>query len=1241
MGNLLSKWGTKLVGDTAATPPALRELTADFDDEQHGIYVAHLQQAVTNPKLRNIALTGGYGTGKSSILTRFVELQQEKAPDSVVELTLATIGINGIAAASGDGEPEKSEPEKPNPSDPALSKTNRIERELVKQLLYSSPPKYGSRFQRIRPLGWRKACWRAFLVAGAAVGALRLFDVAPARFPGLPDDVLWTWHLVALATLSAAVVFAGAWLQRVLNGRFSIQNVRVGSATVSLGEKSSSYFDKYLDEIIHFFTQGDVRVVVLEDVDRFNDSHIFEELRELNTLINRAEELKSDPVRFVYALKDSIFKQLGRDEHAHPSDAPDDLAAEGEALLGSRTKFFDLVIPVVPFITPRSSRDLLKGLLKKTSAPNVSETLVSLVARRLPDMRLLKNICNEYEVFADRLLPTQADGTPSPLEPDKLFAMVVFKNIRLEEFEKVARGTSVLDQIYTSSRGAVRHNLAYNEEKIRNARQALNNIVNQADAERMGGRLTWFISQMIERSPGAGLRATGLQVGGTPFGTDAVGTQEFWAAVAASPSVTVMVLRHNPFTISDAQLRELLGSDLNPDAWRQSNEEALEAELAQLTQKSEGLRSSDFAELAVDVVLLNPKKHELGSFRKMLTEKLGLGLALELALEGYIDQNFALYAGQFYGEFLSKNVMNFIVRQVQPGEPDFDYTFTSEEAEALLGELGTGFLGEPASFNKSLLDHLFDVGDERASQLLAPAMSKTSKGGTGFLKLYLQESSKRDELATRLAAGWSETFNLLLVLTELADADRLTVVDAALSRVDRALDYTHLPQLRDYVREHASVLTSLTGPLPEGQAEKLADVLVKAGNVFDDLNVLHETLREEIVTRDAYALTPTNLRAALGGITNFPLDVVRATNDTVFQRCVANAAEYLAAFTKDKATSATVSASEAFADVLHAVAAWEEPQIRELVANAAPTCLVESLADVPMETWPSLALEKRFPTTLANIQAYIGISANQVDDDLAVPLAETKKIEPRESDSDDVKRPVATAVLRATEHLDAKKRVTLTESLELSEYIPATEIPDEKGSLLGLLLEHDLVEDTADIFAHFAGQDWATVEGGIAASKRFGEFVSPTVLPENLVANFLTSEKLDRQLRVRVLLRFDEFAPTGDPRTLTAAAQLALTAEVEMPITFLHRLADTTKDAEVVVPLLVLAPNVPASELRDVLARLDGKYSGFAGAAGTKISLPDNPGHRALADRLRKAGVTGKPTPTRKLLPGRMNVTLR
>ena len=82
-------------GVSADSPPGssieLRSLAPEYLETQHATYVRHLESAIVDPRNRNIALTGRYGSGKSSILDRFVE-QQHKANKKTLRVSINTLG---------------------------------------------------------------------------------------------------------------------------------------------------------------------------------------------------------------------------------------------------------------------------------------------------------------------------------------------------------------------------------------------------------------------------------------------------------------------------------------------------------------------------------------------------------------------------------------------------------------------------------------------------------------------------------------------------------------------------------------------------------------------------------------------------------------------------------------------------------------------------------------------------------------------------------------------------------------------------------------------------------------------------------------------------------------------------------------------------------------------------------------------------------------------------------------------
>lgn len=134
----------------------LRTLAPAYNKDQHGIYVRHLEDAIREKKNRNIALTGRYGSGKSSVLDAF----EEKHERSTVRISINTLG--------------------PDEEDKDL--TNRIQKELVKQLVYRLKPGQirRSRFARPKPL----TKWRAFVQAlGVSAVGLTLLWLLGVRPP--------------------------------------------------------------------------------------------------------------------------------------------------------------------------------------------------------------------------------------------------------------------------------------------------------------------------------------------------------------------------------------------------------------------------------------------------------------------------------------------------------------------------------------------------------------------------------------------------------------------------------------------------------------------------------------------------------------------------------------------------------------------------------------------------------------------------------------------------------------------------------------------------------------------------------------------------------------------------------------------------------------------------------------------------------------------------------------------------
>lgn len=401
-----SKAGSRSEGAFEPLTPVLLE------GKQADRYESELLHALENDQVRNIAITGGYGAGKSSVIRTFFERHPEYEH---VLVSLATFS--------------KDTPKGPEAEADLMS---RIEETIVQQLLYAVPAKRlpKTRLKRIVQAPASSIALHTVFFALLIVSVLRIYLPSVNMLPKIDP----AWLIPALMRLPdwCAVVFAGASSLYILHcvlkylSLFSIDGLTLKGGKLE-ATHHGSVLHKYLDEIIYCFERSDIDVVVIEDLDRFGIQDVFFRLREINFTIRQSPQIKR-PVHFIYAIRDELFS------------------------VGEKTKFFDLIIPVIPVVNLENSGEKMMGLLRaerfKAVIGHLDPGMIETVCYYIDEMRLIKNIVNEFDMFSSLL---GSHGVV--LDANKLFAMVVVRNLYPEAFADLTKRRGTIYSVFSEFGG--------------------------------------------------------------------------------------------------------------------------------------------------------------------------------------------------------------------------------------------------------------------------------------------------------------------------------------------------------------------------------------------------------------------------------------------------------------------------------------------------------------------------------------------------------------------------------------------------------------------------------------------------------------------------------------------------------------------------------------------------------------------------------------------------------------------
>lgn len=1235
--------------------PELRSLSPRYEPAEHEVYVEILKAELVktgDDAPRNIALTGHYGSGKSSVLIE-VAKQLRASKVKVINLSLPSLGIGDGRIVDGKNA--------------ELERTNLIQKEIVKLLLYRRSPKEtpASRYSRLDEFDPKTAKRRAVILALVAA-MLALLWKLPSKVHASFPNRFWSWinaHLwwnfatpiqwVSLLVVFVLALLTASWAQRVLQ-RLRVTELTAGPTKVTLSEGSTSFFDEYLDEIVYFFQTSKTSVVIFEDLDRFKAPHIFETLRELNLLLNNADQTGSTPIRFVYAIRDSIFEVL--DDASEDDDSgdgegvrdtnedalpPAEREAETRRLMSTnRTKFFDLLVPIVPFISHRTSRELIRDELRQieTQEQRPSSEVISIVSAHLTDMRLIKNICNEFDVFRGRILA--ADGL-TELTADRLFASIVYKNLYLGDYEAIRHGDSRLDTLYRAYRNWVSRQATDARARERTARMNLRQMdAVAARSARLGSRLATLIRGVY--GPLARPSSLQLTVNGEAKSWEELQTAAFWRDyVEGQPEAVLTYSSANgypttPVTLSFDLVGTWLGDVLDAAAWEERDRAQFESAVAAATDEQRRMIHATMAEALAESERTFDYEGQQASLSQVAEELFeGADIVLDLLRAGHIDENFTLYATEFPGQG-SAAAMNYVMKSVQRNEADFDYHFGAKDAppvtadiDAVIEAEGQRLLAGQSVYNREIFDHLLATDPSKLNQAIMN-LARNADEMQEFVDAYIADGTQTAIFIGLLSQRWSGLLDRLLgEQPDLADPDLL---NAAIANVNPTLDYDLSESQRGYLESVLRTLACVTTAQSPTRAREMATSLARMDVRTADLSTAVQPLLGELISRDLYRVTLKNLLVILGEITHVALDAVKREHaDDVYPYVLSHLVEYLSVIdeasekaTGDATAIVTVAQPDDFTEVLADVGKADRGQVQAVARRAASECEVDDLSELDSSLWPSIATAHRLVLTSQTVSDYVNELG--VDDALAEWLSSARVITAAEPT-----QALTLAVeLLNDEHegLDTDTKLALVKSLNLnSASIQPAQLEGNARAALPGLVKQGVVEDDADAFKSLTKDETKTKAALIRESDNFADYMFTAPLDANdlwVIAN----EDVPDAIRKALFDRVDEFQGVLKERAARSLINWAV-SEGHRPtsaglVTLVSCAGSEVPTAESISLLGDQAVSIDRESLLQVLNALGDPYDKLTAVGQERPTIPVGSGVEPILERLRGEGIVSQ-----------------
>lgn len=618
------------------------------------IYSEALQFVLAHKDIKNVAITGSYGAGKSSVLESFKRTEQG-AKYSYLHISLAhfkQIDENG-------GEIDEASLER------------QLEGKIINQLIHKIPEEniLDSKVRVRKTINDDEVLlWTFGILVGVLSTVYWSSYVAITEFKTenkwlhhlcqvlIKPELFWVVVLVTLVLLFYLIKYlVTAQMKNKFFKKLCIKN----SEIELFGEEDSkeiSYFDKYLDEIKYLLINSNTDVFVFEDIDRYGTNLIFEKLREINNIVN---ENREQPIRFFYLVRDDLFVQK------------------------DRTKFFDFIIPIVPVVSGHNSFNIFFEYMGR-DGEELSRQFLKQISLYIDDMRILNNIYNEYQIYYDSFKEICIEKSA-----EQIFALITYKNLFPQDYIKLQNREGYVASVFEELKRRKKSKIDECLSEIEELRKEIENI------ERIK---TDVIAKDLKE-----INALYINLDEEYSCNDKRARQyknyaEFVDDLLKNPAAAKYKNGASWYS-GETKIRSLI-EKMKTSSEYQGRVEEIERKKECLSKDEElfkkriielegeirnigMLNLSSYINLYGDIRLFNAEDEEKlskeGKYYKTISESAYIKLIELLLKNGYIDENYGDYMVVFHKSDITPNDKKFVIAVLENQPLEFDYKLDDPE----------------------------------------------------------------------------------------------------------------------------------------------------------------------------------------------------------------------------------------------------------------------------------------------------------------------------------------------------------------------------------------------------------------------------------------------------------------------------------------------------------------------------------------------------------------------------------